>query len=296
MAESYTEQSFPYYIRWLQDTWTLSLDDSPTWVEFGFGELAPSRRAQSSAVYDPVRDRILLFGGKGAGTHEYLNDLWEFPLSGEPAWHQLAPAGTPPAGRASHSAIYDPLRDRMVVFGGIQDATRFGDVWELSLSGTPTWTQLAPSGIAPDARMKHAAAYDLLRDRMVVFGGNLYSTLLADTWFLVWGAGGATSVGNDPPQAGFESAPAISCRPVPSRGSVSILYRTEQPGERVRVDVYDVRGRSVRRLVAGRSEAGSHSIPWDGKDDSGREVPQGIYFVALAGETGAATARLVLLR
>jgi len=42
----------------------------------------------------------------------------------------LSPTGTPPSARYDHTAIYDPLRDRMVVFGGF-DETRLNDVWEL---------------------------------------------------------------------------------------------------------------------------------------------------------------------
>ena len=46
------------------------------------------------------------------------NDVWALSLSGSPTWAQLAPAGTPPGAWYGHSAIYDPARDRMVVFGG----------------------------------------------------------------------------------------------------------------------------------------------------------------------------------
>ena len=46
-------------------------------------------------------------------------------LAGTPAWSALAPSGTPPSWRYMHSAIYDPVRDRMVVFGG----SSLNDVW-----------------------------------------------------------------------------------------------------------------------------------------------------------------------
>src|SRR5262249_21973435 len=52
----------------------------------------------------------------------------------------------PPTTREGHSAIYDPVRDRMVVFGGFGGGFYFNhltnDVWALSLTGRPTWTQL----------------------------------------------------------------------------------------------------------------------------------------------------------
>jgi hypothetical protein len=57
----------------------------------------------------------------------------------------------------------------------------------------------------------------------------------------------------------------------------------------VRVAVYDVRGRLVRRLADRAFEAGVHTLSWDGRDDNGRRTPTGIYFcrVDAAGETAA---------
>lgn len=45
-------------------------------------------------------------------------------------------AGVPPSQRFGHTAIFDPARDRMVVFGG-WDGASLNDVWALSLAGEP---------------------------------------------------------------------------------------------------------------------------------------------------------------
>ena len=64
----------------------------------------------------------------------------------------------------------------------------------------------------------------------------------------------------------------------------------------VRVDVFDVRGRQVRALARGEFAAGRAVLRWDGRDDLGRSVEAGIYFVrAVAGASTSATARWVLL-
>jgi len=52
-----------------------------------------------------------------------------------------------PAGNArGPSGVYDPVRQRMIVFGGQPDlvvvANSTPQVWELSLAGTPSWTAL----------------------------------------------------------------------------------------------------------------------------------------------------------
>ncbi len=166
---------------YFDDVWALSLEGDPTWTDLAPTGTPPAAREGHSAIYDPVRDRMLVFGGSGAAG--CLNDVWVLSLAGTPAWTALAPAGTPPSVRREHSAIYDPVRDRMVVFGGDRpgnpcwsDIPYYNDVWSLSLSGTPAWTQVTPGGGAPDRRGAHSAIYDPVRDRMVIFGGFRYGS------------------------------------------------------------------------------------------------------------------------
>jgi hypothetical protein len=79
------------------------------------------RRHGCIAVYAPVRDRMVIFGGKRGGT--YINETWALSFVGSPSWSKLMPSGTAPSGRYRLSAIYDPVRDRMVVFGGYRGVT-----------------------------------------------------------------------------------------------------------------------------------------------------------------------------
>ena len=54
---------------------------------------------------------------------------------------------------------------------------------------------------------------------------------------------------------------------------------------RVRLAIYDVRGRLVRTLVNGEMPAGSHRTVWNGRNDRGRQVSSGVYFCRMtAGE------------
>ena len=127
-----------------------------------------------SAIYDSVYQRMIIFGGYDAGGPGA--DAWAFslPASGSGTWTKLAPAGTPPAARYQHSAIFDSANQRMIVFGG-QDGTSpiVDGAWALSLpgSGDGAWTQLSPSGGPPDARESHSAIYDGVNHRMIIFGG-----------------------------------------------------------------------------------------------------------------------------
>jgi hypothetical protein len=153
----------------LNDVWTLSLGDAPTWSQLTPTGALPRARQAMSAIYDPVRNRMIVFGGHEGSAA--LGDVWALTLGEVPGWTELTPQGTPPGARYYHSAIYDPGRDRMIVFGGVVGGVRLGDVWALTLGDAPTWTQLTPSGTPPSARYGHSAIYDPVRDRMVVFSG-----------------------------------------------------------------------------------------------------------------------------
>jgi len=163
------------------DVWELSLAGTPTWKLLAVGGTPPSARRGASAIYDPVRDRMLVYGGAGPSP---LGDVWALSLGPSPAWTQLAPTGTPPASRSGHSAVYDPVRDRMVVFGGQTGLTFRNDAWALALAGTPAWSNMAPAGGPPDPRSRHSAIYDSVRDRLVVFGGADASGPWGDLWSL----------------------------------------------------------------------------------------------------------------
>ncbi len=72
----------------------------------------------------------------------------------------------------------------------------------------------------------------------------------------------------------------------------------------VQLKVYNLVGQEVITLVEEMREAGAHSLYWDGRDSSGRELPNGVYFCRLrARATGggpagglASTRKLVVLR
>lgn len=160
--------------RQYDEVWQLSLTGVPAWAQLTPAGSPPAARVYATVVYDPVRDRLILFGGFNSQYQEIYKDVWELSLSGSPVWTERTPTGAGPIERQLHNAIYDPVRDRMVIYGGIgmTHLEKRNDVWALSLTGTPAWTELMPSGTPPVPRISHSAIYDPLRDRMVVFGAS----------------------------------------------------------------------------------------------------------------------------
>jgi len=91
----------------------------------------------------------------------------------------------------------------------------------------------------------------------------------------------------------------LACRvyqsyPNPFNPICTIRYELPN-GERVRLQILDVKGTLVRTLVDERREAGIHSEVWDGRGDDGKTVNSGVYFCAIKAGDLNSTLKIVLL-
>ena len=96
----------------------------------------------------------------------------------------------------------------------------------------------------------------------------------------------------DVPLARLALGPA---RPNPFNPSTTISFTLPEE-QTVRLDVYDVRGRRVRRLLNGHLPAGERQVVWDGCDDADRPVAAGVYLVRLRAGSEARTRGVTLLK
>jgi hypothetical protein len=69
--------------------------------------------------------------------------------------------------------------------------------------------------------------------------------------------------------------------------SRTVIGMELKSGSEVRVTLVDMRGRRVKTLLDGFQPAGRQTLIWDGRDESGRTVPSGVYTLRL--EAGAET-------
>ncbi len=155
---------------------------------------SPSPRSVHSMVYDTARDRIVLFGGKsgtvtvaitptfsGVVLPNELNDTWIYQNNN---WSQVATPNSPPK-RQLTGLTYDPIRDRVILFGGTQSVSNDGktatanslaDTWEFD--GT-NWTQRSTSG---PALAKPILQYDPARNQVIMMGLDPNSATLMYTY------------------------------------------------------------------------------------------------------------------
>ena len=75
----------------------------------------------------------------------------------------------------------------------------------------------------------------------------------------------------------------------------AISYRVGDSGS-VSVRIYSVNGQLVRSLREEYATPGAYEVRWNGRDDGGRVMPSGIYFVSVKQGLEASTTRVVLAR
>lgn len=148
--------------------------DARRWEEI-VAEPGPGPRFGRVAVYDATHNRMLVHGGfrNSGGDDIAFDDVWALDLS-VGAWVPLAPQGPAPPARGQHAGIYDPVGQRLIIYGGwSSDGIERGyltDLWSLDLSDAPAWTELSPAGEGPPARgwNQPSAVYDLAGRRMIL--------------------------------------------------------------------------------------------------------------------------------
>jgi len=83
--------------------------------------------------------------------------------------------------------------------------------------------------------------------------------------------------------------------PNPFNPATVIQYELPKAGQ-VRLEIYNALGRKIRTLVEGPQQAGTYRVVWDGTDDSGNQMPSGIYLYRLTLDQIVNTRRMVLVR
>jgi N-acetylneuraminic acid mutarotase len=137
---------------------------------------APTARREHVAVWDEVRNRMLVFGG--AYDDGNLDDIWTY----DPVSDTWTEKGTAPSARYWHSGSWAAQREEMLVHGGLTSTgsttKTLNDTWAFD-SGSEVWTQMSDS---PERRYSHTTVWDPVNLRLLVFGGYAESGVSKDLW------------------------------------------------------------------------------------------------------------------
>ena len=148
----------------------------------------PQARTGPVLVYDSVRQRVVLHGGSSyTGTETIsLSDTWTLSFSGETQWTELATTGDSGETGFRRSAIFDPVAQRMIVYGSVDDNSGAapGELFQLALDDSLEWSALPALGRGP-THYGGLALYDPHGERMLVLDKtHLYALTLnaSPTW------------------------------------------------------------------------------------------------------------------
>lgn len=139
-------------------------------------DLSPLPRRGHLAVYDVARSEVLIIGGHNRGSVPDQEVLWSW--NGQ-EWNKEDKQGPPP--RTLTAGDYDRTNNVLVIHGGIdpRDLGRLGDTWVWN--GT-RWTMVDEKK-GPSYLDHHAAAYDIARKKLVIFGGQFENrSFSTSTW------------------------------------------------------------------------------------------------------------------
>jgi hypothetical protein len=154
------------------DTWAFDFNTG-TWslLHDGTGT-APSERRIVDAAYDPLRHRMIVFGGKQGDWYTLVNDTWAFDLTTN-MWERIHDGtGTAPSPRGWANVVYQPSEDRLLLFGGVVgEDVAVNDTWAFDMS-TGTWALLDNgNGTAPADRGGSGHFFDCTTEQFFIYGG-----------------------------------------------------------------------------------------------------------------------------
>ncbi len=268
----------------LNDTYILDLSVTPAlWSKAPLSYDVPARW-QATAIFDPVRKRMVIFGGMTAN-NELTDELWALPLTESSMinkrWAKIFPeneAGSDLA-RTALVMVYDPDTDRVVITSGwdplSSTETFYNSTYTFDLT-TGFWSLVTPGPDIPQARRNASGVYDTVNRQMVLFGGDSgadnNSVPMNDLYALSeetrWTPGKSKSSVYNYPNP-FNN----------SMGKTTIKFYCDSARE-VKVAIYSLIGELVRDwTITGLK--GINSLEWDGANGDGKKVESGGYICVI---------------
>jgi len=91
----------------------------------------------------------------------------------------------------------------------------------------------------------------------------------------------------------FENG-SLKNHPNPFNTSTMIHYMVERES-RISLVIVNTNGSQLKTLVSGKRAAGIYSVRWDGRDNRGKQLPEGIYVARFVVDSGKITEIKILL-
>jgi hypothetical protein len=163
------------------DLWRYDVSER-RWAELSPAGMPLSHSGDQAWVYDARRRTFVLFGANEESFWGAADRVFFYSLDAN-AFTFVRPDPSPPP-TTSHGFALDPVRDRVLLFGGGWDSGS-NRLWAFDLA-TRTWSELTPAS-SPPARTAAGFAYDARHDVFLLAAGvrsqeSPSSDPFGDTW------------------------------------------------------------------------------------------------------------------
>lgn len=160
----------------IHEAWAYDLDpSSPTfekWQSLTAGDKHPEGRTDHVAVFDSLKNRMIIYGGWDDEARDYLDDTWAFSFAASSdktsPWMQIKTKKSCPPKRRHAVGVYDSFRNWFIICGGFGKEGYLNDVWAFDLT-MDVWINITPG---PRPRIDHQAIYDPRSQRLILYGGD----------------------------------------------------------------------------------------------------------------------------
>jgi hypothetical protein len=98
---------------------------------------------------------------------------------------------------------------------------------------------------------------------------------------------------NDTPEPDLQTLQQNTPNPFSSYTTIKYSLTENSPTD---LRIYNVKGQLVRTFSETGSSSGQHEINWNGEDNKGKQLPNGIYYYRLKSNFGVTTKKALLLR
>lgn len=83
--------------------------------------------------------------------------------------------------------------------------------------------------------------------------------------------------------------------PNPFNPTTNIAFSLKEQAN-VSIDIFNVKGQLVKRLINGQMPAGNHTITWTGKDENQKQVSSGVYFYRMQTNNYTTTRKMLMMK
>jgi hypothetical protein len=296
-----------------RDAWTLSFTANE-WTK-----ISPERGelpfAAASAVFDSVRDRLIVVGGRGDAYSPLPTEAWELGLSRASEWKRLETANEGPRQRVGHSSVFDALNDRLIMFGGYVGGNNLDETWFLKFDATTSVSvALVDLEVSVERVRLHWRLATQSGERVEVERGSTSGGWEARASLFPDGTGNVSYEDRDlvPGErlgyrlvlpSGFTSDvtwvdvpgrplhPSIWQEPNPSGSAVSVAFVLTEASHFTRIELLDLAGRRIAMRSMGDLGPGTHRMRLPELES----IEAGLYLLRLTNGAGSAVAKIIRL-